>query len=161
MERSLGSGSRPRYNNSMFFRRQRLTVPTFQDRLAKLGQSGFTVTPATDGTVLVTKGDCAIRLCENAGQVQHIDRAGILVGGEIATLVDGGFQKFFRTPSGKNKPALASELKELHDFQEDLKEGLGIEILYNEALGTVSTYYLYDRVKDRDRGVPKRIWERS
>jgi hypothetical protein len=159
MGRSLGSGSRPRYNNSMFFRRQRLTVPTFQDRLAKLGQSGFTVTPATDGTVLVTKGDCAIRLCENAGQVQHIDRAGILVGGEIATLVDGGFQKFFRTPSGKNKPALASELKALHDFQEDLRAALGIENLYNEALGTVSTYYLYDRVKDRDHGVPKRVWE--
>jgi hypothetical protein len=98
-------------------------------------------------------------LRENAGQVQHIDRAGILVSGEIATLVDGGFQKFFRTPSGKNKPALASELKALHDFQEDLKEALGIEILYNEALGTVSTYYLYDRVKDRDRGVPKRVWE--
>ena len=143
----------------MFFRRQRPTVPTFQDRLASLRQSGFTVTPAPDGTVLVAKGECAIRLRENAGQVQHIDRAGILVGGEIATLVDGGFQKFFRTPSGKNKPALASELKALHDFQEDLKQALGLEILYNEALGTVSTYYLYDRVKDRDQGVPKRIWE--
>jgi hypothetical protein len=23
----------------------------------------------------------------------------------------------------------------------------------------VSTFYLYDRVKDRDRGVPKRVWE--
>jgi hypothetical protein len=146
----------------MFFRRQRSTVPTFQERLGNLGQSGFTVTPASDGTVLVARGDCAIRLREDGGEAQHIDRAGILVGGEIATLVDGGFQKFFRTPSGKNKPALASELKALHDFQEDLKDGLGIEILYNEALGTVSTYYLYDRVKDRDRGgVPKRVWERS
>jgi hypothetical protein len=143
----------------MFFRRQRPAVITFQDRLATLRQSGFTVTPAPDGTVLATKGECAIRLRENAGQVQHIDRAGILVGGEIATLVDGGFQKFFRTPSGKNKPALAFELKALHDFQEELREALGIEILYNEALGTVSTYYLYDRVKDRDRGVPKRVWE--
>ena len=145
----------------MFFRRQHPTVPTFQERLANLGRSGFTVTPAPDGTVLVTRGDCAIRLREDGGVAQPIDRAGILVGGEIATLVDGGFQKFFRTPSGKNKPALASELKALHDFQEDLKEALGMEILYNEALGTVSTYYLYDRVKDRDRGVPKRIWERS
>jgi hypothetical protein len=34
-----------------------------------------------------------------------------------------------------------------------------LETLYNEALGTVSTYYVYDRVKDRDRGVPKRAWE--
>jgi hypothetical protein len=153
------SNKSPRYNGSMFFRRQRSTAPTFQQRLANLGQSGFTVTPAADGTVLVTRGDCAIRLRDNAGAVQHIDRAGILVGGEIATLVDGGFQKFFRPPSGKNKPALAFELKALHDFQEDLKQALGLEILYNEALGTVSTYYLYDRVKDRDQGVPKRVWE--
>jgi hypothetical protein len=47
----------------------------------------------------------------------------------------------------------------LHNFEEDLKEGLGQEVLYNEALGTVSTLYLYDRVKDRDAGVPKRVWE--
>ena len=148
-----------RYNGCMFFRRQRVTPDTFQERLANLERSGFTVAPAQDGTVLVSRGECAIRLRENAGQVQHIDRAGILVCGEIGLLVDGGFQKFFRTSSGKNKPALASELKALHDFQEDLKQALGLENLYNEALGTVSAYYLYDRVKDRDRGVPKRIWE--
>jgi hypothetical protein len=40
-----------------------------------------------------------------------------------------------------------------------LREGLGLTSLYNEALGTVSTQYLYDRVKDRDHGVPKRAWE--
>ena len=34
----------------------------------------------------------------------------------------------------------------------------GLNGLYNESLGTVSTYYIYDRVKDRDRGV-KRIWD--
>ncbi len=81
------------------------------------------------------------------------------MGNEIGMLVDGGFQKFFRTPSGKTKPALAEELKALHDFEEDLKEGLGQQSYYNESLGTVSTFYLYDRVKDRDRGVPKRVWE--
>jgi hypothetical protein len=133
--------------------------PPFRTGLPISGSRDSLLLRRPDGTVLVAKGECAIRLRENAGQVQHIDRAGILVGGEIATLVDGGFQKFFRTPSGKNKPALASELKALHDFQEELREALGIENLYNEALGTVSTYYLYDRVKDRDRGVPKRVWE--
>ena len=44
-------------------------------------------------------------------------------------------------------------------FEEDVKEALGEVNLYNEALGTVSTFYLYDRVADRDRGVPKRAWE--
>ena len=79
--------------------------------------------------------------------------------GEIGALVDGGFQKFFQTPSGKRRPALASDLRALHNFQEDLKEALGLTSLYNEALGTVSTYYQYDRVKYRDQGVPKRAWE--
>jgi hypothetical protein len=144
----------------MFFRRQRPTELTFQDRLDSLKQAGFSVTPRPDGTVLVAKGECAVALRESGGQVRRADLAGIQMGGEIASLVDGGYQKFFRTPSGKTKPALASELKEMHDFEEDLKQGLGLETLYNEALGTVSTYYLYDRVKDRDHGVPKRVWER-
>jgi len=78
---------------------------------------------------------------------------------EIGALTDSGFQKFFLTPSGDRRPALASELKTLHDFQEDLREALGQTSLYNESLGTVSTFYLYDRVKDRDHGVPKRAWE--
>ena len=73
--------------------------------------------------------------------------------------MDGGYQKFFLTPSGIRKPALAEDLKALHDFEEDLKEALGQTSLYNESLGTVSTLYQYDRVQDRDRGVPKRIWE--
>jgi len=143
----------------MFFRRQRPTEATFQDRLDNLKRAGFNVTPRPDGTVLVSKGECAVALRESGGQVQRAELAGILMGSEVASLVDGGYQKFFRTPLGKTKPALASELKALHDFEEDLKEGLGLESLYNESLGTVSTYYLYDRVKDRDSGVPKRVWE--
>ncbi|HVN03346.1 MAG TPA: hypothetical protein VMT86_02950 [Bryobacteraceae bacterium] len=143
----------------MFFRRQQKTQPTFQDRLDHLKRAGFTVTPRPDGSVLVSRGECAVALREDGGQVQRVDLAGIQAGTEIASLVDGGYQKFFRTPSGKMRPALASELKAVHDFEEDLKEGLGLESYYNQSLGTVSTYYLYDRVKDRDRGVPKRVWE--
>ena len=47
----------------------------------------------------------------------------------------------------------------LHDFEGDLKEALDENELYNTALGTVSSVYQYDRVKDRDRGVPKRAWD--
>jgi len=143
----------------MFFRRHRPTEITFQARLDNLKRAGFSVTPRPDGAVLVSRGECAVALRESGGQVRRADLGGILMGGEIGSLVDGGYQKFFRTPSGKTKPALAPDLKALHDFEEDLKEGLGLETLYNEALGTVSTYYLYDRVKDRDGGVPKRVWE--
>jgi hypothetical protein len=81
------------------------------------------------------------------------------LGGDIAALVDGGYQKFFRTSGGLQRPANARDLQSLHDFEEDLKEALGEESYYNDSLGTVSTYYRYDRVKDRDQGVPKRPWE--
>jgi hypothetical protein len=91
--------------------------------------------------------------------MQVVTRGGLVIGDEVGALVDGGFQKFFQAPSGRRKPALASELKGLHDFNEDLREALGIASYYNESLGTVSAMYLYDRVKDRDAGVPKRIWE--
>ena len=47
--------------------------------------------------------------------------------------------------SGKRKPALAEQLKALHKFEEDLREGLEQETYYNQSLGTVSTFYLYDR----------------
>lgn len=144
----------------MFFRRERPKNPTFADRLDALRKAGFTVgAPQAGGTVRVVRDNCGIDLKEAGGTVESVGRAGIVMGPEIGALVDGGFQKFFQTPSGKRKPALAEELKALHEFEEDLKEGLGQESYYNESLGTVSTVYLYDRVKDRDRGVPKRAWE--
>lgn len=143
----------------MFFRKERPKNPTFSERLENLKRAGFSVSPAAGGAVRVTRGDCAVDLREEAGSTRAVNTAGILLGGEIARLVDGGFQKFFRTETGRQKPAQAAELVAVHNFEEDLKEALGQESYYNESLGTVSTYYLYDRVKDRDRGVPKRVWE--
>ena len=143
----------------MFFRRAHVPNPSFQERVDTLQAAGFTVAAPAGGTVRVSRGVCAVDLKEASGALQVEDRAGVAMAGEIAVLVDGGFQKFFRTPSGKKKPALAGELKALHEFEADLKERLGLKSLYNEGLGTVSTLYQYDRVKDRDRGVPKRIWE--
>jgi hypothetical protein len=143
----------------MFFRREPVKNPSFNDRMENLRKAGFTVTPAPSGATRVIRGYCAVDLKENGPAVDVSDRAGILMGNEIGVLVDGGYQKFFQTPSGKRKPALAEELKALHEFEEDVKEALGQVNLYNEALGTVSTLYLYDRVADRDAGVPKRAWE--
>ena len=144
---------------NMFFRRERPKNPTFQERIENLRRIGFTAAPAPGGATRVSRANLAVDLREESGSVQMAGDAGVMVGNEIGVLVDGGFQKFFRTPSGVERPALAEDLRALHDFEEDLKEGLGKESLYNESLGTVSTYYLYDRVKDRDRGVPRRVWE--
>jgi hypothetical protein len=143
----------------MFFRRERPKNPTFADRLENLRKAGFNVSPLAGGRERASRENCAIDLTDAGGAVHSVGTAGIQMGDEIGVLVDGGFQKFFQTASGKKKPALADELKALHGFEEDLKEALGQESYYNESLGTVSTFYLYDRVKDRDRGVAKRVWE--
>jgi hypothetical protein len=143
----------------MFFRRERPKNPTYSERLESLRHAGFTVEPLAGSAVRVSRGGYAAELDEVDDKVHVAARAGVLMDGEIGALVDGGYQKFFRTPSGKQIPALAEGLKAIHDFEEDLKEALGEESYYNESLGTVSTYYIYDRVENRDRGVPKRAWE--
>jgi len=143
----------------MFFRRERQKKVTFQERLETAKSKGFAWSTADGGRVRVSRGPVAAVMEDAGGMPRVVERAGIIMGGEIGALVDGGFQKFFQTPSGRRKPALADELKAIHDFQEDLREALGMESLYNESLGTVSTFYNYDRLKDRDRGVPKRAWE--
>ncbi len=143
----------------MFFRNERKKQHTFEDRLEAARAAGFSITPIDGGRVRVSRGCVAAVLADDGGMPRVVERAGIVVGNEIAALVDGGYQKFFQTPSGKRMPAQAADLKAIHDFQEDLREALGLQTLYNEALGTVSTFYQYDRLKDRDRGVPKRAWE--
>jgi hypothetical protein len=143
----------------MFFRRERPKTVTFSDHLDNLRKTGFTVASLPGGAYRISRGACAVDIKESNAYADISGRAGILMGAEIGVLVDGGYQKWFQTPSGKKKPALADDLKGLHDFDEDLKQSLGQTSLYNESLGTVSTLYLYDRVKDRDAGVPKRAWE--
>jgi hypothetical protein len=142
----------------MFFSRKPVEVPTFDQRIDKLRAARFTIAQL-NGTLRVTRGACAIDLKNHDGAAVAVCQAGVLMGAEIGALVDGGYQKFFRAPSGKQKPALADELKALHEFEEDLWQALGSQSYYNQSLGTVSTLYLYDRVQDRDRGVPRRAWE--
>jgi hypothetical protein len=143
----------------MFFRHERPKVLSFDDHLAKARAAGFTVQAAGSGTRIERNGIACIAR-PGAGDVPLItERAGVVMGNEIGTLVDGGYQKFFLTPSGKRKPALAEELKAVQDFQEDLKEALGLTILYNEALGTVSNKYLYDRVEGRDQAPVHKPWQ--
>lgn len=144
----------------MFFRRARIKTLTFNDYLEKARAAGFTTTAASSGRARITRDGVSSILEDVPGAPPRtVERAGIVIGEEIASLVDGGFQKFFQTPAGKRKPALAEELKAVHAFQEDLREALGLVSLYNESLGTVSNFYLYDRVEDRDSPEPKHSWE--
>jgi hypothetical protein len=143
----------------MFFRRVKPREISFEERLDMLKQAGFTVQVSGSRAKIMRDGIAAVLEEGPDGAPRVVERAGIAMGDAIGVLVDGGFQKFFRTPDGRKKPALADELKAIHNFQEGLRERLDMVSLYNESLGTVSTQYLYDRVENRDRGVPKRPWE--
>jgi len=144
----------------MFFRRERPKQPTFDDHLAAARAQGFRTESAGGGKTRIERsGVAAVFQADADGTPRAVERAGIVIGNEIGTLTDGGFQKFFTTPSGKRKPALAEELKAVHDFEEDLREAFGLVTLYNESLGTVSNLYIYDRVEGRDSGKHNKPWE--
>ena len=96
----------------MFFRNEKPKVPSFEERIAGLKEFGFASKSESAGRSLVTRGGCAAVVEDlGAGKVA-IGKAGVLVGGEIALLIHGGYQMFLRTPSGKEVPALAPHLKD-------------------------------------------------
>jgi len=143
----------------MFFRNPKPAQPTFEERLSNLKQFGFTSSRQSGGAKVTRQGFGAIVDDLGSGNVA-IGKAGVLAGDEIATLVSRGYQMFLRGPSGKEFPALAPQLKALHAFDEDLREGLGLISLYNVALGTTSDAHLYDRVEERDQTHHARPWEK-
>jgi hypothetical protein len=136
----------------MFFRREKERKLSFSDRLEKLKQFGFIVQSSGSGKAEIAKYGCAALLEDRGDEIPAVSQSGVVVGKEIGRLVNGGYQQFFVTASGKRLPALASQLHALHDFKEDLKEALGGISLYNEGLGTTSNAHMYDRVKGRDFG---------
>lgn len=144
----------------MFFRRQKVKVETFEDRLQSAQQAGFSVTKDGGDRPKVTRQGCAAIVEEGEGGTVSILHTGIAIGDEIGLLTDLGYQKVFETPRGVREAATAAQLHALHDFTEDLREALGIASLYNEGLGTTNERHLYDRVVNRDNGVPHRPWER-
>jgi hypothetical protein len=131
-------------------------VRTFNDVLALLGGQRFDVAPAHDGAkrtpnaVQVRKYGCAAEIAAAPdGSVEILARPGWLLNGEIARLLDRGYQKFIKT-SKLEIPATADHLRAIHEFHEELNEAIGATSLYNEALGTTSNVYNYDRVKGRE-----------
>src|SRR5271156_5094894 len=87
--------------------------------------------------------------------VAWVERPGFLLGGAVATLLDRGYQKFWKT-SRLEVPATADSLTAVHRFAEELRQVAGEPSLYNESLGTTSDSYHYDRVKGRDLPLAER-----
>ena len=130
---------------------------TFDDVLATLGNEKFDVSPAsgdaarTSGGRRVSKYDCAAEIAPGDGNLSArlITKGGWVLAGEIAQIVDRGYQKFIKTAK-LEVPATADQLRAIHRFNEEFKEAVGANVLYNEALGTTSDSYLYDRLKGRE-----------
>jgi hypothetical protein len=129
----------------MFGHRPDSRPTIFEDRLGTLRHAGFAVEPAGAARYRVARHGCAA-LIDTTPAVVH---SGVVLGNEVADLVDGGFQKFLATPSARREPALASQLQALHDFEEDLREALGLTSLYNQSLGTTCDHHAYDRLAGR------------
>jgi len=133
--------------------------PTFDQVLNNLRSLQFDVgeEPGVGGGFRVSKYGCAavIAKAKDGKRTAMVHRPGVVLGNEIAYLLDRGFQKFLKT-SELEIAATADRLKAEHRFSEELHEVIGEPVLYNEALGTVSDEYMYDRVKDRDTDAPPR-----
>ena len=128
---------------------------SFNDVLSLLGSQRFDVAPAQEGAkrtpnaFQVRKYGCAAEIAAAAdGTVMLLARPGWVLNGEISRLLDRGYQKFLKS-SRVEIPATAEILRAIHDFSEELNEATGATSLYNEALGTTSDVYYYDRVKGR------------
>ena len=146
-------------------------APTLEQIQDALVAHSFKVTPApgTVGGLWVEKHGCAAILERGTGAsalpgvdtgpdtlVAYRERPGALVKGEIARLLDRGYQKFLHT-SKFEVPATAQQLEGIHRFTEELTQVTGGISLYNEALGTTSDVYEYDRVKGREALEPKPV----
>jgi hypothetical protein len=145
----------------MFFRRERPKIPSFAERVELLRQAGFATEGLRDGRVKITKNGIGAVIGDEGKNEPEIDRAGVLVGSEIATLLTAGYQMFLETPSGKRIPATAEELKALHEFEDDLKAALDLVNLYNTSLGTTTPKHMYDRVYKRETGHQPKPWEKK
>jgi len=143
--------------------------PDFDQTLELLRAHSFDVAPypAVEGGVLVTKHGAGAVLVAAPRSKNPDDPAaafaihpGVMVKGEVARLLDRGYQKFIKT-SQYELPASASQLQSIHAFSEELKLLTGDINLYNESLGTTSDVYRYDRLvgREAEQPEPAQPWE--
>ena len=140
---------------------------TFDQIMDSLRTHGFEVASfaTMPGAFLVSKYGAAAVLAPSrdgeATSASFAEHPGVLVRGQVARLLDRGYQKFIKT-SQYELPATASQLQAIHKFSEELTQLSGGTSLYNESLGTTSDLYQYDRLQGRpDNAAPpaKRPWE--
>ena len=132
--------------------------PGFTETLDALRAHGFSVAPfeGAAGAMMASKnGIGAVLAPAKSASAAFAVRPGVLVQGEVARLVDRGYQKFIKT-SKYELPVTAAQLQAIHAFSEELMDLAGGITLYNESLGTTSDRYLYDRLQGREAAQPNR-----
>jgi hypothetical protein len=141
--------------------------PTFDQCMGTLRERGFDVSAfngAPNGTLVSKYGAAAVLVPAanlEGGPATFFERPGVLIRGEIARLLDRGYQKFIKTAKFE-LPATADQLHAIHQFQEELIQATGGISLYNQSLGTTSDLYEYDRLRGREQDqepMGKRPWE--
>ena len=175
MQKLLKRGSPALRECFFYLRRLEATMarkaknPTFDQLVDTLRSQSFEAAAnsgVVPNAVQVTKnGVAAVLAPSGAGKGEGsaasiVVSPGVVVNGEIARLLDRGYQKFIKT-SQFELPATAAQLHAIHAFTEELNLVTGTMGLYNEGLGTTSDLYQYDRLKGREADVPAggRPWE--
>lgn len=146
---------------------------SFDQVVEQLRSQGFEVTShaAASRAVQISKNGVAavITPSSSAGRdasqgegsaASMVVTPGVLVRGEISRLLDRGYQKFIKTAQFE-LPSTAAQLNAIHTFTEEMNLVTGTMGLYNEALGTTSDLYEYDRLRGRELPPPPpvRPWE--
>jgi hypothetical protein len=137
--------------------------PNFDQTIDLLRAHSFDVEPyaGVAGGMLVSKyGAGAVLVPAKSLPAAIAESPGVVVRGEVARLLDRGYQKFIKT-SQFELPATAGQLQAIHQFSEELNQLTGATTLYNQSLGTTSDLYQYDRLKGREVEQPAlaRPWD--
>jgi hypothetical protein len=122
--------------------------------LEPLPALGFQLS-STGGVMRVEKYGCASefrRLPD--GRFQMTILPTMMLCGQFTRLWDAGYQKFWITDDGRKFPALATQLAQMRQFNEELRSAIGVPTYYNEALGSTCQVTEYDRVQGRPGDVP-------
>lgn len=125
-----------------------------QATLDALPAKGFRVS-ATGGVLRAEKYGCGAEFRRApGGRYQMTILPSVLYQGGFTQLWDAGYQKFLITEDRRKVPAVAQQLTNLRQFNEELRYALGVPTYYNEALGSTCQVSTYDRVQGRPGAVP-------
>lgn len=125
-----------------------------QATLDALPAKGFRVS-ATGGVMRAEKYGCGSEFRRTpGGRYQMTISPSVVYQGQFTRLWDAGYQKFLITDDRRKIPALAGQLVNLRQFNEELRYALGVPTYYNEALGSTCQVSTYDRVLGRPGADP-------